>query len=123
MAPAAFHEFKQAVIGQETGGRYGVMNTEGSGAMGVGQVMPETARTLAQRAGLPYREDLMRGTSPEAKRYQDAITDAALQEAWAAGGGDLRTAAHYYHGGSDRGKWGQKTQRYGDQILARMRAR
>lgn len=124
-APVAFapdyHSFKRAVIGQESGGRYGVPNAQGSGAMGVGQVMPETARALASRVGLPYRPDLMAGNHPEARQYQDRITDAALQEAWTAGGGNPRHAAMYYHGGSNRSIWGPKTQRYAEDILARMR--
>lgn len=91
--------------------------------MGVGQVMPETARALAQRLGLPYRPDLMRGTDPAARQYQDAITDAAAREAWGAGGGDPRTAAMYYHGGSNRNIWGPKTRGYADNILSRMRSR
>lgn len=116
--------FKQAIIGQESGGRYGVANAQGSGAMGVGQVMPETGRALAKRIGQPWRPDLMAGTSQEARAYQDAITDAAVREAWGAGGGgrDLRTAAQYYYGGSDRGKWGPRTRAYGDDILERLRA-
>lgn len=125
--PSAFRgdygTFKGAIIGQESGGRYGVPNAEGSGAMGIGQVMPETARTLAGRAGLPYRPDLMGGNTPEARQYQDTITDAAVKEAWQAGGGDLRKAAMYYHGGSDSNKWGPKTQRYGDEVIGRMRGR
>ena len=112
--------FKRAIIGQESGGRYGVPNAEGSGAMGIGQVMPDTARVLAQRVGLPYRPDLMRGTSPEARQYQDAITEAAAKEAWQAGGGDVRKAAMYYHGGSDQSGWGPKTRRYADEVLARL---
>lgn len=115
--------FKRAIIGQESGGRYGVANAEGSGAMGIGQVMPDTARVLAGRLGLPYRPDLMSGTGPEARRYQDAITDAAAKEAWEAGGGDLATAAMYYHGGSDQQKWGPKTRRYAQEVLGRMGVR
>lgn len=125
--PAAFHgdygTFKNAIIGQESGGRYGVPNAQGSGAMGVGQVMPDTARVLAGRIGLPYRPDLMGGQSPEARQYQDAITDAAAKEAWHAGGGDPRKAAMYYHGGSDRTKWGPKTHRYADEVLGRLGGR
>ena len=122
----AFHgagdygSFKQAIIGQESGGRYGVANHEGSGAMGVGQVMPATAATLAQRSGMSYRPDLMGGTGPDAKAYQDRITEAAVREAWHAGGGDPRAAAMYYFGGSDRGKWGPKTQHYGANIMSRL---
>ena len=117
----AFDSFKNAVIGQESSGRYGIANTEGSGAMGVGQVMPETARVLAARIGLPYRPDLMSGQSAEARRYQDAITEAAAKEAWHAGGGDIRRAAMYYHGGSDASGWGPKTRRYADEVTTRMR--
>lgn len=96
-------------------------NAQGSGAMGIGQVMPETARALAARLGLPYRPDLMAGTSLEARRYQDQITDAAVREAWEAGGSgrDPRTSAMYYHGGSNRSMWGSKTRRYADEVLAR----
>ncbi len=120
--PASYDSFKQAIIGQESGGRYGVANTEGSGAMGIGQVMPDTARALAARIGLPYRADLMSGSHPEARAYQDRITEAALQEAWNAGGRgrDPRTSAMYYHGGSNRKIWGPKTRRYADEILGRI---
>lgn len=93
--------------------------------MGVGQIMPETARALAARLGLPYRPELLRGRSAEARRYQDQLTDAAAREAWQAGGNgrDLRTAAMYYHGGSNRDIWGPKTRRYADEVLARIGAR
>jgi hypothetical protein len=123
--PISYDQFKRAIIGQESGGRYGVANTQGSGAMGVGQVMPGTARTLAARVGLPYRPELMAGTGPEARSYQDQITDAAVREAWNAGGAgrDPRTSAHYYFAGSDRDGWGPKTRQYGDDILQRMGVR
>lgn len=88
--------------------------------MGIGQVMPETAKTLAARIGLPYRPELMSGTGPDARKYQDAITEAALQEAWQAGKGDPRAAAMYYHGGSNQNIWGPKTRRYADEIAARL---
>lgn len=93
--------------------------------MGIGQVMPETTKALAARIGLPYRPDLMRGTSAEARSYQDRITEAAVQEAWQYGQrtGNLLDAAMYYHGGSDRGKWGPKTRKYGQDILGRLRGR
>ena len=108
------------MIGQETGGRYGVPNAEGSGAMGIGQVMPDTARSLASRLGLPYRPDLMGGTSPEARQYQDRITDAAAREAWEASGGNPFRAAMYYHGGSNRDLWGPKTHDYANDVMRRM---
>jgi len=93
--------------------------------MGVGQVMPGTARNLAARIGLPYRPDLMAGTGSEERAYQDQITDAAVREAWKAGGAgkDLRTSAHYYFAGSDRSGWGPKTRQYGNDILQRLGVR
>lgn len=117
-----YSRFKSAIIGQESGGRYGVPNAQGSGAMGIGQVMPETARALAARVGLPYRPELMRGTTADARQYQDRITDAAVREAWNAGGQgkDPRVSAMYYHGGSNRKGWGPKTQRYSNDILRRL---
>jgi hypothetical protein len=117
---AGYGAFKGAIVGQESGGRYGVPNSEGSGAMGIGQVMPGTARVLAGRLGMPYRPDLMGGKDPTAQAYQNQITDAAAQEAWDAGGGDPAKAAMYYFGGSNRAKWGPKTRRYASDILARL---
>jgi soluble lytic murein transglycosylase-like protein len=122
---AEYGGFKQAIIGQETGGQYGVRNREGSGAGGLGQIMPETEKALARRLGIPYQPHLMEGTSEAAKKYQDALTDAAVREAWDYGqrSGNLGDAAMYYHGGSNRKIWGQKTRKYGQDILARMRGR
>jgi hypothetical protein len=93
--------------------------------MGVGQVMPETAKALAARLGLPYRPDLMAGASAEARAYQDAITQAAVKEAWDYGqkSGNIGDAAMYYHGGSNRGIWGPKTRRYGQEVLGKLKGR
>lgn len=123
--PVSFDHFKRAIIGQETGGRYGLSNYEGSGARGIGQVMPETERVLAKRAGVAYQPGLMTASHPAARDYQDKITDAALREAWNAGGAgrDVVTSAKYYFGGSDRNKWGRKTDRYAQDIISRLRAR
>jgi soluble lytic murein transglycosylase-like protein len=122
-ARVAFSKFKASIIQQESGGRYGIPNAQGSGAVGIGQVMPETAKALAARLGLPYRPNLMRGSHPEARQYQDRITEAALQEAWQAGGGNPAVAAMYYHGGSNRGLWGPKTKSYAAAVMARIGGR
>lgn len=119
----SFGAFKRAIISQESGGRYGVANTEGSGAMGIGQIMPETARALSARLGLPYQPELLRGTGPEARRYQDRLTEAALSEAWKAGGGSAEQAARYYFAGPNKSGHGPKTRKYGTDILRRMEAR
>ena len=118
-----FSGFKRAIIAQESGGRYGVTNAEGSGAMGVGQIMPETGAALAKREGLPWRPDLMRGNSAEARAYQDRLTDAALKEAWQYGGGDPEKAAKYYFAGPNQKGWGSKTRQYGADVTRRMGVR
>lgn len=117
---AAFDSFSRAIIAQESGGRYGIPNAQGSGAMGIGQIMPDTAKALAARLGLPYRPDLMRGTNAEAQAYQNALTQEALKEAWRYGGGDVRRAAQYYFAGPNKAGWGPKTRQYGEDILRRM---
>lgn len=91
--------------------------------MGLGQIMPETARNLSRQLGLPYRPDLLAGTSADARAYQDRLTNAAAREAWNYGGGDARKAAAYYFAGPDRSGWGTKTRRYGNDIVRRMRGR
>lgn len=115
-------QFRRAIIQQESGGRYGIANTQGSGAMGIGQIMPDTARALAKRLGLAYRPDLLAGTNAEARKYQDALTAEATREAWDYGKGDPRTAAAYYFAGPDKKGWGKKTAQYQNDILRRMGA-
>lgn len=88
--------------------------------MGLGQQMPDTARALARKLGLPYRPDLLSGTDRASRDYQEKLTDAAAREAWSYGRGDPRAAAHYYFAGPDRSGWGPKTRRYGQDILRRM---
>ena len=89
--------------------------------MGLGQIMPDTARNLSRRLGLPYRPDLLSSTNTAAREYQDRLTEAATREAWDFGAGNTRKAASYYFAGPNRAGWGPKTRRYGDDILRRMR--
>lgn len=112
--------FRRAIIQQESGGRYGVANRQGSGAMGIGQIMPDTARALAKRLGLPYDPKLLSGTSDEAKQYQDALTAEATREAWEFGGGDPKAAAAYYFAGPNKKGWGEKTSKYQSDIMRRL---
>ncbi len=107
------------IVAQESGGNYAARN-QSTGALGAYQVMPATAQTLAGRLGLPWRQDLMTSDSPEGRAYQDQIGRAAVSEAVDASGGDPRTAALYYHGGSDRSKWGPRTQKYADEVVGRL---
>jgi hypothetical protein len=115
-----FDDFYRAIIQQESGGRYGIPNAEGSGAMGIGQIMPDTARAIAKRLKREYRPDLMAGDDEAAREYQDALTREAVREAWSYGGGDPSKSAAYYFAGPDRKGWGPKTQKYSSDILGRL---
>lgn len=107
------------IVAQESGGNYAARNAS-TGALGAYQVMPATGKALAQRLGLPWRPELMTAATPEGKAYQDAIGGAAVKEAVDASGGDPATMAAYYHGGSDRSKWGPKTRQYAAEVAARL---
>lgn len=107
------------IVAQESGGNYAARNRT-TGALGAYQVMPATAQTLAGRLGLPWRPDLMASDSQEGRAYQDAVGRAAVKEAVDASGGDPGTMAAYYHGGSDRSKWGPKTRQYAAEVTARL---
>lgn len=115
-----YNDFHRAIIAKESGGRYGIPNAEGSGAMGIGQLMPDTARTLARRLGLAYRPELLAGDDEEARKYQDVLTAAATKEAWEYGKGNPQLAAQYYFAGPNKEGWGPKTQAYGSDIMERL---
>lgn len=107
---------------QESSGDYTAVNPE-TGALGVGQVMPKTGQALAKRLGLAWRPDMMKKNDPASMRYQDAISDAAMQESIDAGGGDLaKTFSHYYSGSTtayQNPKGNPKTAKYVQEMLAR----
>lgn len=109
-----------SLVEQESGGRAGVRGpqTPYGQALGRTQVLPSTARGIARSLGIPYREDLLTGTTPEAAAYQDQLGRAYLQEGFDKTG-NARDALMYYHGGPDRSLWGPKTQRYADEVLQR----
>jgi hypothetical protein len=115
-----YNDFRRAIIAQESGGRYGIPNAEGSGAMGIGQIMPDTARAIAKRIGLPYRPELLAGTDEASREYQDALTTEATKEAFNYGKGDPQLAAQYYFAGPNKKGWGPKTQEYGLDIMRRL---
>ena len=108
----SFRDWAGRILQRETGKKYGAVNREGSGAMGIGQVMPDTGKALAKIAGLPWRPDLMRGTNTEAKQYQNTITGLALREAWNSQGGNPQNASGYYFAGPNRANWKGKTADY-----------
>lgn len=109
------------LIQQESGGRAGISGpqTQYGQAQGLTQVLPSTAQGLAKRLGVPYRADLMSGTSEAAKQYQSAIGQAYLDEALDKTG-NVTDALKYYHGGPNRRIWGPKTNAYANGILRRL---
>ena len=117
--PLSIQTALPAILAQESGGNYAAVNRE-TGAMGAYQVMPATAQTLAGRLGMAWNPGLMTSDSAAGRAYQDRIGRAAVQEAIDASGGDPATMAMYYHGGSDRSKWGPRTQKYANEFVARL---
>ncbi len=109
------------LIGQESGGRVGVIGppTIYGRAQGETQVLPATGRGVAANLGIPWQPELMIGTSPQAAEYQRRIGQGYLDEALSKTG-NVRDALRYYHGGPDRRLWGPKTNAYADDIISRM---
>lgn len=85
-------------------------------ALGSTQMLPGTAKQMADKLGLPFRPDLLRSNHPTALEYQRALGAAYLREGMEKTG-NLRDALRYYHGGPDRSIWGPKTNAYADSIL------
>jgi hypothetical protein len=119
-APTSAAALLPAVIAQESGGvpRPGP-ETQYGRAQGITQMLPQTAQGVAQSLGIPFREDLLTGNSPEALAYQSRLGQAYLQQGLDKYGGDPRKALMYYHGGPDESLWGPKTHAYADAVLAR----
>lgn len=109
------------LIQQESGGRVGISGpqTQYGQAQGMTQMLPATAQGVAKKLGVPWRPDLMSGTSPAAAAYQKALGQGYLEEALAKTG-NVSDALKYYHGGPNRRQWGPKTNSYADNILRRM---
>jgi hypothetical protein len=115
-----FDAFLGSLRNAESSGRAGVAGppTRSGTAHGTMQVLDSTGQAMAQRLGVAWQPELMRGASPEAVAYQDKIGRAYAEEAWQAAGGDPRIAAMYYHGGPDRRQWGRRTRAHGDKVMA-----
>lgn len=110
--------YRQATKAQESGGNYSAVSPKG--ALGAWQVMPQTAQAIAKRLGLPWNPQLMTDSSPAGQQYQDAIGNAATEEAWNYGQGNPALAAAYYHAGPDPKQHGPLTAQYTNDILARL---
>jgi soluble lytic murein transglycosylase len=92
------------------------------GALGSTQMLPDTAREMAHKIGLPFRPELLRSNEPAALDYQRRLGAAYLQEGFERTG-NTRDALRYYHGGPNRSIWGPKTNAYADAVLSRLRGR
>lgn len=110
-----------AVIQQESNGRPGVTGpaTAYGHAQGLTQMLPATAQEMAGKLGLPWRPDLMTGTSGTAAQYQRALGQAYFQQGLQATG-NIPDAVRYYHGGPSRTLWGPKTEAYTQSVLSRL---
>lgn len=104
---------------QESNFDYTAVNAE-TGALGKYQIMPDTGKVLARRAGLPWRPDMMRKNDQASRNYQDKLGNAAIQESIDYSGGDPAKLFSHYYGGSNQKQWGPKTRRYTQEMLARL---
>ena len=113
-----------SLIQQESGGRPGILGpqTKYGRPTGLAQMLPDTARAMADKLGWPWRPDLLAGKTPEASRYQTSLGEAYLREGLHTTG-NIRDALHYYHGGPNRKLWGPKTNAYADAVLGRLGGR
>lgn len=113
-----------AVIQQESGGRAGVTGpvTQYGRAQGLTQMLPATAREMAGKLGVPWRPELMTGTSADARAYQARLGAAYLDQAFEETD-NMFDALRYYHGGPDRSLWGPKTNSYARSVMGRLRKR
>lgn len=114
--------FSHGIIPQESGGRAGIPGqmTPYGRPLGMTQLLPGTARQMAQHLGVPYREDMLTGTTPEAADYQRRLGQAYWNQGWEATGGNPRDAMRYYYGGPNRRMWGRHTNTYADTVSRRV---
>jgi soluble lytic murein transglycosylase-like protein len=87
--------------------------------VGIGQMLPATAREMALKNGLPWDQSLYSGTTPEAAAYQAKLGASYLHQGLRETG-NVRDALRYYYGGPNRAMWGPKTNAYADQVLGRL---
>jgi hypothetical protein len=119
--PVDIERFRNAIRQQEsnnTAGAVGPVTPYGQ-AEGVGQVLPTTAEPLARKIGLPWNPAMMRGTTPAALAYQEKISNAAIDEALQASGGDPAAAAAYYFAGPNQALHGPRTAQYVKDVMGR----
>jgi len=120
--PNSTNDIFAALIQQESGGRGDAVGpqTPYGRALGSTQMLPETAKGMADKLGLPWQPELMTQTTPQAMQYQQTLGRAYFDEGLQRYGGDPEKALKYYHGGPDERLWGPKTEAYAAAVLGRM---
>lgn len=86
-------------------------------AMGLTQMLPNTAQEMARKLGVEWRPDLLSSPTDEGAQYQRQLGQAYLSEGMERTG-NTRDALRYYHGGPNRNLWGPKTNAYADKVLS-----
>lgn len=117
--PLTVEALRPMFVAQESSGDYTAVNKD-TGALGRYQIMPDTGRNLAKRVGVAWNPAMMRQDTPAARRYQDALGNAAIQESIDFGGGDPARVFSHYYGGPDTKKWGPKTRQYTTEMMDRL---
>lgn len=99
--PTDISRFVGVTRSTESNGQRGIAGppTPSGTAYGTMQVLDTTGAATAKKLGIPWRPDLMRGTSDEAAAYQDRIGTAYLIEQLQAFGGDRLKAWAAYNAG------------------------
>lgn len=91
-----------------------------SNARGSTQVLNGTGADMAAELGLPWRSDLMQGSSQEAMAYQYQLGRRYLEKGLRKYG-NLADAFRFYHGGYDQSGWGPVTNTYAAYNVQKMR--
>jgi soluble lytic murein transglycosylase-like protein len=110
-----------SLIQQESGGRPGVVGPRTAYGVPLGktQLLPDTAKEMAAKLGLPWKPELLKGTNAQASAYQEQLGRAYFDEGLQKNGGNVERALMYYHGGPNEKLWGPKTRTYAKAVLAR----
>lgn len=136
--PGPVQALRHAIVGQESGGDHTLLNASGSGAMGLGQVMPENLPVWSQEA---FGREVSEAEFLNNPDLQIRLIDFKLQQYWdeaiqQSGGNQdeavMRVASRWYSG--DPSKFSDTTPQYWDgtpypsiaeysqQVLARFKA-
>ncbi len=74
----------------------GAVKVSGAGAVGISQILPSTAKTVAERNGIVYDQKRLYNDP----KYNDQLGRLAFMEEYQASGGDIATTAARYNRGA-----------------------